>query len=259
MSSPAPTPPSTPHVTLLDFTTTPLSKHYGHPNHYALIIDDLLTPTECAALTALAESHSDAWQPAAIKKGATRHEVETDVRDCSRILLDDAPTAEMLYQRIHPFLALMWEIGGTPETGVVAGTWRRGRRWRMTGVNERLRFLRYGQGQFFQAHCDAAYVRAGGRERSFLTVHVYLNSEGEGEEGECRGGATRFWGMNMKEFVDVEARVGRVLVFQQRGLLHSGEVVEGGVKRTLRSDVMYEAVDVEEGSGEVVKLKEESK
>ncbi|KAH8150594.1 uncharacterized protein LAJ45_05290 [Morchella importuna] len=247
MSSPTPTSTPTPKATLLDFTTTPLSKHYGHPNHYALIIDDLLTPTECAALTTLAESHPTVWQPAAIKKGAERQEVETDVRDCSRILLDDASTAEMLYQRIHPFLAPMWELGG----GVVAGTLRRGRRWRMKGVNERLRFLRYGEGQFFQAHCDAAYVRAGGKEKSFLTVHVYLNSEGEG--GECRGGATRFWGMNMKEFVDVEARVGRVLVFQQRGLLHAGEVVEGGVKRTLRSDVMYEAFDVEEGSGEVVK------
>lgn len=257
MSSPTPTPTPTPNATLLDFTTTPLSKHYGHPNHYALIIDNLLTPAECHALTALAESHSTAsWQPAAIKKGAARQEVETDVRDCARILLDDAATAEMLYQRIRPFLAPVWEIGGG-ATGVVAGTWRRGRgrSWRMAGVNERLRFLRYGEGQFFQAHCDAAYVRAGGRERSFLTVHVYLNSEGEG--GECRGGATRFWGMNMKEFVDVEARVGRVLVFQQRGLLHSGEVVEEGVKRTLRSDVMYEAVDVGEGSGEMVK--EESK
>ncbi|KAI5840746.1 hypothetical protein DFP73DRAFT_482015 [Morchella snyderi] len=240
MSSPPPTETPTPTATLLDFTTTPLSKHYGHPNHYALIIDDLFTPSECAALTALAESHSSDWQPAAIKKGAGRNEVETDVRDCARILLDHPETAETLYQRIHPFLAPMWVIGATPATGVVAGTWRRGRTWRMRGVNERLRFLRYGAGQFFQAHCDAAYVRAEGKERSFLTVHVYLN-----REGGCRGGATRFWGMNMKEFVDVEARVGRVLVFQQRGLLHSGEVVESGVKRTLRSDVMYEAVDAE--------------
>lgn len=42
--------------------------------------------------------------------------------------------------------------------------------------------------------------------------------------------------------MDVEPRVGRVLVFQQLGLWHSGEVVESGVKFTVRSDILYETL-----------------
>lgn len=119
----------------------------------------------------------------------------------------------------------------------------------------RLRFLKYGEGQYFQAHCDASYVPSSS-ERSFLTLHLYLNdsvSEGAGGDllsggSACRGGATRFWGQNMKDFVDVEAKIGRVLVFQHRNLLHSGEPVEAGVKKTLRSDIIYTAVGVEEAN-----------
>lgn len=237
-----------PQTTLLDFTTTPLAKYYGHPNHYALIIDNCFTRAECAQLTALAESHLDGWQEATIKKGAGRDEVEKDVRDCSRVLHDDPETAEMLYQRVRPFLEPVWEIGSSkPETGVVSGTWKR-KNWRIKRLNERLRFLKYGPGQYFQAHCDAAYARTQ-EERSFLTMHLYLNGD---ESDACKGGATRFWGQNMKDFVDVEAKVGRVLVFQHRNLLHSGELVAEGVKRTLRSDIIYEAIDAEEVLKEVM-------
>lgn len=94
-------------------------------------------------------------------------------------------------------------------------------------------------------------------ERSFLTLHLYLNdsvsddaSTGLLESGSvCKGGATRFWGQNMKDFVDVEAKIGRVLVFQHRNLLHSGEPVTAGIKRTLRSDIMYKAAAAEKAGG----------
>ena len=40
----------------------------------------------------------------------------------------------------------------------------------------------------------------------------------------------------------MEPKLGRVLVFQQRMLVHSGEEVTGGVKYTMRSDFMFEQV-----------------
>lgn len=64
-----------------------------------------------------------------IKKGENRQEVEKDVRDCARVLRDDPETAEMLFQRVKPFLEPVWEIGSR-ETGIITGTWRN-KSWRM--------------------------------------------------------------------------------------------------------------------------------
>lgn len=77
-------------------------------------------------------------------------------------------------------------------------------------------------------------------ECSYYTLHLYLNSPGEtaGQEP-LTGGATAFFGFDMKRRVDVVSKAGRVLLFQQRGLLHSGEDVEKGTKLTMRADVMY--------------------
>ena len=49
-----------------------------------------------------------------------------------------------------------------------------------------------------------------------------------------------------EKYLDVEPKVGRVLIFQHRNLLHSGDDVIRGTKYTLRTDLMYEKVAVEE-------------
>lgn len=121
-----------PTSTLIDFAETPLKKCYGNPNHYALIINDCFTPTECAGLSSLAESSLDGWKEASIRKGDNRQEVERDVRDCDRILRDDPETAEMIFRRVRPFLGSVVEIGNTPETGMISGTWKH-KVWRMSG------------------------------------------------------------------------------------------------------------------------------
>lgn len=58
------------------------------------------------------------------------------------------------------------------------------------------------------------------------------------------GGATRFFSCKYTgKYMDINPERGACLVFQHRGLLHSGEEVEQGVKYTVRSDVMYEKVE----------------
>ena len=47
----------------------------------------------------------------------------------------------------------------------------------------------------------------------------------------------------MERSLDVDPKVGRVLIFQQRDLLHSGADVTNGVKLTLRTDLMYARVE----------------
>ena len=44
--------------------------------------------------------------------------------------------------------------------------------------------------------------------------------------------------------MDVTPKVGRVLLFQQRMLWHSGEEVTKGLKYTLRTDLLYEKTAV---------------
>lgn len=116
-------------------------------------------------------------------------------------------------------------------------------------MNERLRFLKYSEGQFFKPHCDACYSTADKSLKSFLTLHLYLNDSSPSSQNEeptdplqelKKGGATRFWNPGKDQYLDIEPKKGRVLVFQQRNLLHSGEAVEEGVKMTMKSDLMYE-------------------
>lgn len=52
--------------------------------------------------------------------------------------------------------------------------------------------------------------------------------------------------MNMQRQFDVEPKTGRVLIFQHRGLLHSGADVTSGIKLTLRTDLMYRKEPVDE-------------
>ena len=57
-------------------------------------------------------------------------------------------------------------------------------------------------------------------------------------ERPLKGGATRFFGFDNKTY-DVNPATGACLVFQHRGLCHSGEEVEQGTKYTVRTDIMY--------------------
>jgi Rps23 Pro-64 3,4-dihydroxylase Tpa1-like proline 4-hydroxylase len=102
--------------------------------------------------------------------------------------------------------------------------------WTATGLNERMRFLRYDAGTFFAPHEDDSFVR--GHERSFMTMMLYLN---EGFDG----GSTRFLSEEEphKKY-DVIPRTGSILLFQH-DCLHEGAMVETGRKYAIRTDVMY--------------------
>jgi len=71
---------------------------------------------------------------------------------------------------------------------------------------------------------------------------LYLNDA----EGQLKGGATTFhsW-LDQRRRIEVVPRCGRVLLFQHRDLLHSGDDVEDGTKYTMRTDIMY-AIEKEE-------------
>lgn len=244
---------------LLDFNSTspPLPCYNGT---YAKILDNVFTPSECAELIALAEAYgaehngvAGGWEPARLNgpPGSGEGVLYSNFRRSERILVFDDAAADRIFAKLRPLVES--EIGIIDPTGKWGAiTGKTGRKqgdvWKLKRVNPRLSFLRYGPGHFFKKHCDGLVslpVVGPEEEKSFVTLHIYLN---EGSEG----GATRFWDASPgarkdskdmgAAYIDVEPKLGRVLVFQQRMLVHSGEEVRDGVKYTMRSDFMFEKV-----------------
>ncbi|KAJ7143616.1 hypothetical protein C8R43DRAFT_891497 [Mycena crocata] len=228
-----------PTVQPIDFSSTALKQSYS--GFYATVIDDLLTPAECDTLRELASSTGD-WQPAGMSAGADTQTVHSNFRNSDRVLRIDVETADMIYERLRPLVPELHVLSPDGEWGGITGKpGKPGKSqrptWKMVRVNPRLSFLRYGPGHYFKQHCDGLNELLDGPkpQKSFVTLHLYLN-------GGVSGGATRFWTADKKHFLDVDPKVGRVLVFQQRMLIHSGEEVTEGIKYTMRSDFMFEQV-----------------
>lgn len=166
-------------------------------------IDGVLSLEECAAYVALTEARG--YEAATITT-ASGFAMRPDIRNNSRVILDDVERAGDLWRRVRDEIP----------------AFVRGRQ--AIGLNERFRFYRYDPGERFAPHSDGAYRRTNGEE-SQLTFMVYLN---DGYEG----GETIF------DAVAVTPRLGMALVFEH-SLLHEGSAVTRGRKYVLRSDVMY--------------------
>ena len=148
--------------TRIDFSTTPVPE-YRH--HYAVVLDNVLSPSECKQLIHLAEqstgahdpdgeSQNDGWQPALVNAGAGYEVAATDYRNSDRIIWDEKEVVRRIWERclLAPGLREDLEVIEGPEKEGILG--KRavglGHRWKATRLNERMRFLRYGKGQFFK-------------------------------------------------------------------------------------------------------------
>jgi len=241
----------------IDFSKTPLPEYTGL---YAVVLDNVLSAAECTELIKLAQLsagagdpgvENDGWQPAMINAGPHGELMATDYRNSDRIIWDENTVVDRLLMRC--FLSEQVQ----KDLAVIDGSEHiRGHRWKLTRLNERMRFLRYGKGQFFKEHYDGTYITPDRRERTFYTLHLYLNDSvnanptsaatSTSEEAApfpellIKGGATTFHSNNMARRLDVDPKAGRVLIFQHRGLLHSGDEVLEGIKYTMRTDLMFE-------------------
>ena len=168
-------------------------------------IPGVMTADECADEIARIEQLGPAAAPISTPAGFV---MRPDIRNNERVMFDDVPLAERLFARIRDALP-----------PVLCGM-------RAVGANERFRCYRYTPGQQFAAHYDGAYAR-NVRERSLLTLIVYLNDDFE-------GGRTAFLDYGLEAL----PKTGTALVFQHL-LLHEGCTVHAGVKYAMRSDVMY--------------------
>lgn len=228
------------------FSTLPNLSCYA--SHYAVVFDNVLTPAECTHL--LTSLPPTPWDAAARCPNPT-------FRNSQRVMLDSqTATTDLLLSRLSPYLPSKLDptsnalILGKDATRPFSKARGESGYWELVGLNERLRYLRYEQGQFFRPHCDGAYAVEGGKEKAFLTLQLYLS----GDE-DAQGGETRFLSEDRKGWWDCEPKRGRVVVFQQRGLWHEGREVRNGVKVTMRTDLMYRPVVI--GREETKRRREE--
>ncbi|KDO28595.1 hypothetical protein SPRG_06451 [Saprolegnia parasitica CBS 223.65] len=174
-----------------------------------VVLDNVLTLDECEKLIAFSEGSDKGYEPALTNVGYGIQQLRPEIRHSDRCILYDTATAATLWHRIKDHL---------PPTF---------RDRALSGINESLRFLRYGVGHHFTPHYDGNYNRGDG-EYSVLTVQFYLNSVE-------KGGETGMW-IGEGEML-VMPKPGRVLIFQHR-VYHSGEPVKAGIKYAIRSDIM---------------------
>ena len=191
------------------------------PDATCFTIENVLSDDECEQLIALSERRG--YEQALVNVGNGVQAVMSDVRRSSRWMVDSESAADALWRRIERHVRDVVAKSRRGK-GATAG-------WYASGLNERLRFLKYSPGDFFAPHQDGTFEAKG--QVSQMTVMLYLNSAGE-------GGETKFlddW--DGGETVDVVPRRGLCLVFDH-GLLHEGAELLQGVKYAVRTDVMFE-------------------
>jgi hypothetical protein len=236
---------------------TPVPEYDGC---YAVVLDNVLSASECAQLISLAESSvldaerdsksGSSWRPALVNVGQGYEVLVADYRNSDRIIWDNQEIVDRLWSRLVAVPEIAHDLSGFNEadlggyTGRVKnGTRMKGADWDFWRVNKRLRFLKYGAGQFFRPHCDGPYGEQGPDGevlRTHFTVHLYLNdSKKEVPGATLAGGATSFLSGDETRKFDVDPRAGRVLIFQHKKLYHSGDDVTAGIKYTVRTDIMY--------------------
>ena len=169
------------------------------------VVEDFLTLEECQTMIDLGESVGF-HQSAINHPSGTVLDLRT--RNNERAIMDNPSTAGWLFDRLKEHLPP--EMFGCP----------------LEGLNERIRFYRYGPGHYFTPHRDGILNLPDGR-MSCLTLLIYLNDGFEGGETTFR---------DLEE--TIIPKPGMALLFQHR-LVHEGKTVTAGRKYVLRSDVMY--------------------
>ncbi|KAI5462078.1 hypothetical protein BGZ63DRAFT_403344 [Mariannaea sp. PMI_226] len=252
--------PSAEPVTLksIDWLDTPLPQYNGK---LAVVLDNVLSPEECKQLLALAEDsvprgddgdgdgdRASAWRPALVSLGYGLEAPAPGYRESDRIIWDQQTLVDRIWERCaqaEGLRELLAEV--KPQHLQQAG------KWMFSRLNKRMRFLKYSPNQYFKPHCDAPYWYDEGEKQfqTFYTIQLYLNdSATHNAESDLEGGATAFLDRSRKNRVDVNPKVGSVLIFQHQGLFHEGSKVIKGTKYTMRTDILFEWVpDKEETAG----------
>lgn len=156
-------------VTHIDWPKTKIPEYDGY---FAVVLDNVISPSECATLLSLAEasvpeSHKtptpsgkdkgdvlSSWGPALVNMGMGFEVLLPHYRNSDRIIWDQQEVVDRLWERCLRAEGLKDQLSVIENQPKVTGTERNktlaGARWEFKQVNKRMRFLKYGRGQFFK-------------------------------------------------------------------------------------------------------------
>lgn len=199
-------------------------------------VDDLLSEEECARLIELSESYG--YEQALVNIGGGEQTAMPEYRNSSRWMVDSEDAAALLWSR----LTLIPEAVQTKMRAAALGATTL-TEWRPVGLNPRLRFLRYTPGDYFAPHSDGAHTCMEIRQRSFMTVMLYLNTPASGGETNFPHPPAASFAKPIDDggHVSVQPTTGAALLFDHE-MYHEGALLREGVKYAIRTDVMFERV-----------------
>jgi hypothetical protein len=146
-------------VSHINWSTSPLPQNEGR---YAVVLDNVLSPSECAQLLKLAEASvvdpadpnaGEAWRPALVNIGPGWEILHKSYRNSDRIIWDNQEVMDRLWERCARAPGIKEELAevveGLSERQKKKG-WATGQKWEFRRFNARMRFLKYQGGQFFR-------------------------------------------------------------------------------------------------------------
>jgi hypothetical protein len=155
--------PSIIKVSKIDFENSPLPEY---KLNYAVVLDNILSKEECDQLLVMTEKsvgahrggdepENNGWRPAMVNAGRDYEVLALDYRNSDRIIWDSHEVAQKLWDRVMQAEGMkeyFSVLQGEEYEAVCGQSIYGGGRWKVTrqGLNERLRFLKYGPGQFFR-------------------------------------------------------------------------------------------------------------
>ncbi|RDW67604.1 hypothetical protein BP6252_09000 [Coleophoma cylindrospora] len=155
---------------------------------------------------------------------------ETRYARRNRSIFPDPKLSERIWSRIQPFFKD--EICMDDD----------GEEWKVQGLNEVWRLVRYDEGGIFGPHTDGTRL-ADLNTQSFMTINIYLNTVPPSQ-----GGSTRFLQSVVPSsavlpasqiLTSIQPNRGTALIFAH-DVPHDGDIVQnGGTKYLLRTDMMY--------------------
>ena len=140
-----------------DGESTPYNMTDPDADKFAVVVHNLLTPTECDAIINFTEEHSTYVQ------ALLNDSLSTDFRKSGRTMIDTEIVAaqlwdrissvlnEKVYPRFHHFYNHPTRVGYINKNAPAS------EKPTATGVNPRLRFLKYTTGDYFVPHGDGSY------------------------------------------------------------------------------------------------------
>lgn len=128
----------------------------GYNDLWAVVLDGVLSEEECDVFIAAAESTTDGkWERALVNIGGGMQAMYEDTRKCGRIIWDNRDVVAKLWARIEGAVPEIHELKNWPNvTG--NGPVKRKESWKLTRLNERMRFLKYVGGEYFKGMCASS-------------------------------------------------------------------------------------------------------